>query len=270
MASVCPACQKTLKPWHIKAECPHCGANIPNHNWEERLEEDAKNREEAFYKMHSALHLLKFTVIGTPMRIVRLVFSFLPLLGYVVPMAYLELNGADGTVISAKPINAIAFFTNNTFKFADVFKMLTDSANKTVDKPALIAFILVLASLLFGVIAFFMIPILFKKPKNPVIAVFHALSIAAYCTAPLMFNKFIASYAANAIGTIAGKAMWGIVVGALLFTIALVFDIIVLAARVDEKDYKYIPTTDVLQREYAIKAGKITEDEMPVKNVIIE
>lgn len=265
MASLCPACKKTLKPWHIKAECPHCGANIPNHNWEERLEEDALNREASFFKMHTALHLLKYSVIGTPLRIARLVCAFLPILGYVVPMAYLDLNGTDGTQITAKPINAIAFFTNDTFKFADIFKMLTDSANKSADDKALISLVLVLASLLFGVIAFFMIPILFKKPKNPVSAIFHILSIGTYAAAPVFFNKFIESYTSNALGNISGGVMWGITVGIILFAIALVLNIIVFISPAPEKDYKYIPTTDELQREYAIKAGKITEDEMPAK-----
>ena len=41
MASKCPNCGEKLKIYHIKAECPHCKANIPNYNWEARLEEDS-------------------------------------------------------------------------------------------------------------------------------------------------------------------------------------------------------------------------------------
>ena len=48
--ALCPNCYAILNFWDVKAECPHCGVNIPNFNWEGRLEEDAKNAEIAWVK----------------------------------------------------------------------------------------------------------------------------------------------------------------------------------------------------------------------------
>lgn len=259
----CPTCNKELKPWNIKAECPHCGANIPNHNWEENLTTDAEKREAAFYKMHVFLSRLKYSVIGTPLRLIRFIAAFMPILGYVVPLASLNLAGKDGTVIEVGAINAIAFFTNDNFKIMDIFKLLTDSANQAADKYALMSLALLVLSLLFGVIAFFLIPIMNKKPQTPVIAVLHIGSIILYGAAPILFNRFVAEYNALSLGQCSGSLSWGMSVGAALFLIVSVIDIILCVKPVDENDYKYIPVDDTLQRQYAISIGAITEDEMP-------
>lgn len=261
----CPACNKELKPWHIKAECPHCGASIPNHNWEENLETDAMKREASFYKMHVFLNRLKYSVIGTPLRLIRLIMSFLPILGYVVPLASLKLSGADGVNIDVGAINAIAFFTKDDFKFMSVFKMLTDSVNTDADKYALVALGLLVLSLLFGVIAFFLIPITCRKPRLPLIAVFHCLSICLYSAAPFVFNKFIAVYNELSLGVCEGSPSFGVFIGAALFAAVLIADIILCVKQVNELDYKYVPTDDKFQREYAISIGATTKDEMPKK-----
>ena len=263
----CPSCNKELKPWHIKAECPYCGANIPNHNWEQNLETDAQQREAAFYKMHVFLTRLKYSVIGTPLRLIRLIMSFLPIIGYVVPLASLKLSGADGTAIDVGAVNAIAFFTKDDFKIMSIFKMLTDGINQEADKFALISLILLVASLLFGVIAFFLIPITNKWLNTPVIGVLHFISTALYCTSPFMFNKFISAYNGLSLGECTGAPSFGIYIGAALFLAVTAVDIILASKKVDKLDYKYVPTDDKLQRAYAIKIGAITENEMPKKKI---
>lgn len=34
----CPKCGAKLHWYDFRAECKHCGVNIPNYKWEERLE----------------------------------------------------------------------------------------------------------------------------------------------------------------------------------------------------------------------------------------
>lgn len=256
----CPNCNEKLHFWNIKAECPHCHANIPNHNWEGQLEIDAQNREAAFYKLYSFLNKLKFAVVGTPLRIVRLICSFLPIIGYVVPLASLSLQSADGaTSIDVGAINAIAFFTKDGFKIGDILSLLTDSANKQADNFALISLGLLVLSLLFGILAFFFIPILFAKPKNIVIAIFHFISIALYTASPIMFTRFVEAYNSNGFGTCSGSPSFGIYIGFALFLIALVLDVVVKTRPIGENDGKYIPK-DELQREYAISIGAIKPD----------
>lgn len=245
----CPACNQKLHLWNLKAECPHCGANIPNHDWEKRLDEDALAREAAFYKLHSTLHKLKFSVVGNPSRILRFIFSFLPILGYVVPLASLKIQSETFSAEIGN-INAIAFFTDKNFKIMDIFKLVTSDLSVQMNKLALLSIVFLVLSLLFGVIAFFLIPILCSKVKQPVTFIFHCLSLALYSMAPMWFGKFVEAAGCE------GGAKWGIYIGIALFAIACIIDVIVLIVHVDELEYKYIPKDDVLQREYAMSIGQ--------------
>ena len=88
----CPGCGYKLKPWNVKAECPKCGVNIPNYNWEERLEQDAQRSEWAFAKFRRSVKYLKRGLVGTKLSIVRLVFTFVPLVIFVIPAFRLTMN----------------------------------------------------------------------------------------------------------------------------------------------------------------------------------
>lgn len=248
----CPHCKEKLHFWNIKAECPHCGSNIPNHNWEERLEEDAVKREESFYKMHSTLNKLKFAVVGTPLRIIRFIFAFLPIIGYVVPLGAIKYTTEAGQEFSASTINAIALFTKDTFKIGELIGAITADLSNPNARLALISMLGLAVSLLFGVIAFFLIPILCKKPKQPVTMIAHLISLVTYSLSPVFLGKFIAATGAE------GAVGWGYYVGIALFAIAFILDIIVLTRKIGPLDGKYIPDAnkDELQAEYAESIGE--------------
>lgn len=82
----CPKCGAKLHWYDFRAECKHCGVNIPNYKWEERLENDADTAETSFAKLHYKMSNFKYGTIGSPLMIVRLVFTLLPLVALVVPL----------------------------------------------------------------------------------------------------------------------------------------------------------------------------------------
>ncbi|MCM1545369.1 MAG: hypothetical protein NC110_08745 [Ruminococcus sp.] len=258
----CPNCNRKLHIWNIKAECPDCHANIPNYDWENRLAQDALKREEAFFKMNTKLNRIKFAAVGTPLRIARLALSFLPIIGYVLPLASMTITPNGGEEISLKSLSLIALFTNKQIKLGELIAMLSNSEAKTAGILGLAALASLFLSLLVAVIAFFLIPLNAKRPASPVQAVLHALSIPLYALAPMVLSKFAAEYTAAGLGTASSSYGWGIIIGAVLFLAVFIVDIIVAATPLGEKDGKYIPT-DELQREYAISIGAIAEDEMP-------
>ncbi len=92
MASKCPECGHTLKLWNIKAECPKCGINLANHQWEKRLNDDADFAETAFAKFHYKLQNFKSSVVGSKLRIARLILTFAPLIALVLPLYSFTLN----------------------------------------------------------------------------------------------------------------------------------------------------------------------------------
>lgn len=82
----CPKCGAKLHWYDFRAECKHCGVNIPNYKWEERLENDADTAETSFAKLHYKMSNFKYGTVGSPLMIVRLVFTLLPLVAFVVPL----------------------------------------------------------------------------------------------------------------------------------------------------------------------------------------
>ena len=257
--STCPNCGKKLHIWNLKAECPHCGANIPNHAWEERLEEDAVAREAAFFRMHSNLNMLKFSVVGNLIRILRFAFAFLPIVGYVLPLCDYRRIVDGETIIDEKGISVISLFTKEPLKIGNLFKDGIDLNNHL---PLLV----LAASLLFGVIAFFLIPILFKKPKQPVTLIAHILSLCLYTSNLFIVPRMFTFVADTASGSIESNASicFGLYIGIALFAIAMILDIIVLTRPVKETDGKYVPNRekDELQYEYALSIGAIEAEEV--------
>ncbi|MGI6247825.1 MAG: hypothetical protein ACOYJX_00255 [Acutalibacteraceae bacterium] len=88
----CPKCNYKLRVWHIKAECPNCHVNIPNYDWENRLEQDSAEAEAAFGKMRHTMVYFKYAIIGTPLRIARLPISFLPFFSFLLPLINIQFS----------------------------------------------------------------------------------------------------------------------------------------------------------------------------------
>ena len=158
----------------MKAECPHCHANIPNHNWEQRLDEDAEAREAAFYHMNTTLAKLKYAVVGTPLHLVRLICCVLPLLGYLLPMAHVVGKDTEGT------FSILAMFTGNKDLFSPARLLEIFKWGSPAQMGLLRALLPAAAALVCGVVAFFLVPILFKHPKSPAVMLLHLLSLGGY------------------------------------------------------------------------------------------
>ncbi len=259
----CPNCNRKLHFWNIKAECPDCGVSIPNFEWEKRLEEDAYKREEAFFKMHTLFKRIGFAVAGTPLRIARFVLAFLPIIGYVVPLANLSIEPSGAQALNLKNASVLTLFLNKSVDLKAALSLVSNSESKQAGIFVLASLGVLALSLLIGVIAFFLVPLVNKKPRSPIHAVLHALSIISYSLTPVMLSKFCAAYADCGLGTVTCSVAFGTYIGIALFAIAMIVDIIVVSTPVGEKDNKYIPVDDELQRQYGINAGLIDEDEYP-------
>lgn len=253
--AVCPNCNRKLHFWNVKAECPDCGANIPNYNWEERLEEDAQAREAAFFKLYTTLNRLKFAVVGNTLRIFRLVFSFLPIVAYIVPFASLSITPTNGKEVKLGGLGLVSLFTGD-LKLSTFTELLSNAQSKQVGISGLIWLGVLAMSLLIGVVTFFLIPILNKKPRSAVYAILHAASLVLYSVSPIMLSRFVAAYNTANLGQASGSASWGLFVGIGLFAIAVIIDILVAIKPLEENDGKYIPK-DELQIEYAKSIGAI-------------
>lgn len=190
MASTCPNCGKKLHIWDVKAECSQCGVSIPNFNWQERLEEDNVKAEKQFAVFNRTINRIAYSIYGTKLRIARLVLTFLPAIGFILPWATLKSDGAefDLSIISFSGKKSLIDFFSSLF--GDFGLYLTNMKLEDFSGPftyGVIGFILFVLSALFIVIAFFLNIIMCKKPKTKSTIVFDVLSIAASVAAVVVF-----------------------------------------------------------------------------------
>lgn len=182
MASTCPNCGKKLHIWEVKAECSSCGVSIPNHNWQERLEEDNIRAEKQFTVFNKTINRVAYSIWGTKLRIVRLVLTFLPAVGFILPWATLssDAESFDLSIISFSGNNSLIQFFSSLFGNMSLYS--TNMKFENFSGPltlAVIGYILFVLSALLIVIAFFLNIIMCKKPKTISTVVFDVLSIAA-------------------------------------------------------------------------------------------
>ena len=270
MASKCPACGGTLKFYHIKAECPHCKANIPNYNWEVRLEEDSAVAEAKFASLYRKLNLLKYSVFGTKLRILRLLMSFIPAVGFILPWAKI-ISEKDTLIFDlfglfSEGTNTIKFFG---ILFGDLGGILSNL------EGAVLYIILGLRFMLLSrvvIVAAFFIPLVkFTKPKTNAAWITDFISIIFAVVAAGMFiaagapayeaagfNIGILEFSAGATA----DAMWGLFVYIALLAVAMVGNLLVSRADVtSEEDLEIERLARVRLKEEKEEAERIRKQE---------
>ncbi len=246
MASKCPNCGRVLKWYNIKAECPDCGISIPNFNWEARLEEDNRRAEEKFGKFYRTLNMLKYSVAGTKLRIVRIVLSFLPAIGFILPWASLSSSkdnlNLDLLGVFTDGTSTIDFFGILFKNIGDIFSAMSAENFGGPVTYFMAGLLMMLLGIITIVVAFFLIFIKFRKPKTNAIWITDALSIAITFVAATLFTvcgKNIAG--AFSIGTLTFEnaqsgILWGIFVYVALLAVALIVNIAVSKADITSED----------------------------------
>lgn len=190
MASTCPNCGKKLHVWDVKAECSSCGVSIPNYNWQARLEEDNIKAEKQFAVFNRTMNRIAYSIYGTKLRIARLILTFLPAIGFILPWAVFKSDGEsfDLSIISFSGNKSLIDFFSSFF--GDVNLYITNMKFEGFGGAVTLGvagYILFVLSALFIVIAFFLNIIMCKKPKTMSTVVFDILSVAASVAAVVCF-----------------------------------------------------------------------------------
>ena len=240
MASKCPNCGRVLKWYDVKAECKDCGVSIPNFNWEARLEEDAEKAAVKSASFNRTMSMFKYSVWGTKLRIARIILSFIPIVGYIVPWFAFKSEG------ESLGIDVIGLFTDGKslidfFKsfFGNMSLYFTNMGYEGMSGPVTyisLGVLFMVLCLLFAVIAFFMILIRNKNPKSKTMVIFDCLSISSSVVSLVMFTlgaKACAAYPAFTLGEMSfynasGSVQWGYFVALGLLSVALVANILVM------------------------------------------
>ena len=242
MASKCPNCGRTLRWYDVKAECKDCGVSIPNFNWEARLEEDSERAAEKSLKFHKTMNMFTYSVWGTKLRIARIILSFIPIVGFIVPWfvfkSEAESLGIDVIGLFTDGKSLIDFFKSF---FGNMSLYFTNMGYENYSGPVTyisLGVLFMALCLLFAVIAFFMILFTNKHPKSKLMAIFDVFSIASSIVSVVMFTM-AANSAANFTGVnfgdipfynLTGSIGWGYFVALALLCVAFIANVLVARA----------------------------------------
>ena len=267
MASSCPNCGKKLHWYDVKAECSNCGISIPNFNWEERLEADNELAERKFASFYRGLNRLAYSIWGTKLRIARIVLSVLPVIGFILPWATLKSDaesvGLDlfGMTCSKSLIDLFGDFFGNTNLYITNMGYEGFSGTLSFTMYAVLCMVL---SLLFAVIAFFLILILAKHSKTKAITVFECLSVASAVASAVCFTLGVKgapaelgiNFGSFPVYNATGGVAWGFYVALALLLLAVGINAAVAKAPAKSDD---VLEAERLERK-AIKEKKEQEE----------
>lgn len=223
----CPKCNRKLHIWDIKAECPGCGVNIANYDWENRLEQDAIEAEIAFAKMRETLKKFKYSFVGTKLRIARIPISVLPLFSFLLPLGTLAVSMPF--IEETYSLNAITIVMN-ILNF-DIMGILKAPGSEVIGDGALmflLSLLLVVLSVLSLLVSLVFLLLNFKKfnskglfGTNLVASIM--MFASAYC-----FNQLSSMLAVSTLSdAVSCNPSWGIFVGGALFLVSSITNLIV-------------------------------------------
>ena len=228
MAAKCPECGHTLKIWDIKAECPKCGINIANHQWEKRLNDDADFAEHAFAKFHYKFGNFKSAVVGSKLRIARLILTFAPLIALLLPLYDYKLNLPFNQ--SENTVSFLSFVLDYLLKtdIGSVISLMGGEVLGTAATMVVVACVLLLLAVVFGVLNFFVLLIAGIKMKYVFNIVLNVLATISWATASVFFVQFTNACAELGGGIVTDCSLgFGFIIGCVLFLVNVVMNIIV-------------------------------------------
>ncbi len=258
MASKCPSCGRSLKIWEFKAECPKCGANIPNHQWEKRLSDDADFAEHAFAKFHYKFGNFKSAVVGSKLRIARLVLTFAPLLALLLPLYSFKLNLPfyQGN----ESVSFLTFVLDYLLK-TDIGSVIALMGGDVLGKAAtmvVIACVLLLLAVVFGVLNFFVLLFAGIKLKYKFNILLNVLATICWGVASVFFVQFTSACTSLGGGIVTECSLGiGFIVGCALFIVNVAMNVVV--GKTLKKQMEEQPTLDeFIENEIAeIRAGNM-------------
>ena len=226
--AICPKCGKPLNFWNVKAECPACGVNIPNYNWEERLDEDAKNAEVAWASFRKFTGNFKSALFGNKLRIVRFIFTFVPLVALVLPLVNYSVNLPF--VYSMSGNMSLLDFTLNTLlnlNWGNLLGIINADGVGISFALLFIALLLLYLAVVFGVLNFVFVLLRASKLKAGFNMSMCIASALCFALSAVLFTVCVSQVANTSMPVFTGSLQYGIFVGIGLFTINIILNTVV-------------------------------------------
>ena len=223
----CPHCNYKLRLIDFKAECPVCKVNIPNYNWEERLDQDAINSERSFASFRRKTGAFKNAFLGSKLRIARLVMTFAPLLFFLFPMFSFNAKLPFSTGFeNVSALGLILDIVNGKLDILSLLNLTGLEKSGTAFTMLFLALVMVVLGIVAGVLNFFVLILsCFGYHAKGNIALC-AISNLTFIAAIVMIIVSSSMFAASIPEMFELKLSYSLFVGILFFTINLTINII--------------------------------------------
>lgn len=230
----CPKCGVKLHIWNIKAECPKCGVNIANYDWENRLEQDAKEAEIAFAKLRETLKRFKYSFVGTKLRIARIPVSVLPLFSFLLPLGVISVSLP---FYSEKiTVNAISIVMKiiNGLDIGGLFAGMGSEIVGDAYKLFAVSLLLVVLSVLSLLVSLVFLLTNFKNFKSKGLFITNLIASIMMLASSFTFDKFSDIVAAGTFSAHwESSPSWGVYISAALFLASAIINLCVSLQKVE-------------------------------------
>lgn len=224
----CPKCGKNLRIKDVRAECPHCGANIPNYNWEKRLNDDADTAEKSFARLHYKFHNFGSATVGSGLRIVRLICTFLPLIALILPLAkahiVLPFYTANKTVTF---LSIVLKVFKNTSIFGYLIALSKGELLGALSLNGLISIITMLVAVVLAVLNFFVLLIAAFNLRWVLNVILNALATVFFGVSYYFMKTAFAATVGTSFNALTGEMSFAFFVGMALFFLNMLLNIAV-------------------------------------------
>lgn len=222
----CPKCGSHLRLIDWKQTCPHCGANVFLYNLQERLMLDADKAEVQHYYHQKKVDRVKASFIGSPLAVVRIFTSLLPVAALFAPLLHTDF----APPYEALPGTLDALKLYDLFSAADPLAFFSDAWNAGLGGKGFVFLMLWLALSLVFLLLHFALLFLSCSPhgkaRNLTLDILQLLTAAFYTVLSLRMQQ--ASFASVRSG-------WGTALYLGLSCVNLLFDVLVFKLGIEVK-----------------------------------
>lgn len=210
--ATCPKCGHKLTLFDWKPNCPECGINLVYYGMDEKLMNEADAAEVEHAHLQKKIDRLKASFVGSPLAIVRIFLSLLPIGALMLPVCSLSFSGPL-IEQTTKSINAIEIY--NYVSSLDFGALFTMMGSKLVG-GAFTSFFISIAAILLSVV--FVIVSLVAlvaacgphgKQRNYIL---NSLSIIFAAAAAMFFSRFASQINGVFPEFVSGKLEIGVIV----------------------------------------------------------
>ena len=219
----CPKCGRRLTIFDWRPNCPGCGVNLVYYGREERLMNEADAAEAEHAHLQKKLDRLKASFVGSPLTIVRIILSVLPIAALMLPLCKVAFNGPF-IEETAKNINAIEIYNLvSSIDFGALFTMTGSSIVGSAFVAYAVALISVLLSLVIVIVSLVLLTMACGPKGNARNITLNCLDIAFAIASVFAFNKFAADIHSVFPEFVTGSVQYGayVYIGTLVLLLAI-------------------------------------------------